>query len=63
MNRGGNTAMFRLLDASIALNNWAVALNIFALWALSAGVAAVILAAGSRRSREMLAAQSLGRGL
>ena len=55
--------MFRLLDASMELNTWAGALNIFALWALSAGVAAVILAVSSRRSREMLVAQSPGRGL
>ena len=47
--------MFRLLDASMELNAWAGALNIFALWAVSAGVAAVILAASSRRSREVLA--------
>ena len=47
--------MFRLLDASMELNAWAGALNIFALWAVSAGGAAVMLAASSRRSREVLA--------
>ncbi len=55
--------MVRLLDVTISLNNWAGALNMFTLWVVSAGVAALILAVNSRRPREVLAIESLGRGL
>jgi len=55
--------MVRLLDASIALSNWAVVLNMFALWAVSAGVAALIVVVCSGQPREVLAVERLGGGL
>jgi len=48
--------MIRLLDASLELNTWAGALNMFTLWAVSAGVAALALAFCTRRPRPVLAA-------
>ncbi len=46
--------MVRLLHASVELNTWAGALNMFALWAVSAGVAALILAVFSGNARQAL---------
>lgn len=48
--------MVRLLDASITLSNWAVALNMFALWAASAGIAGLILVLFSHQPRQRLIA-------
>jgi hypothetical protein len=41
--------MVRLLEASITLHNWAVALNVFALWVVSAGMAGLVFVFVSRR--------------
>jgi hypothetical protein len=50
----GSSEMARLLHASVELNTWAGALNMFALWAVSAGVAALILAVCSGNARQVL---------
>ncbi len=46
--------MIRLLDASMELNAWAVAFNVFALWAVTAGVVGLILGLCARQSKEVL---------
>jgi hypothetical protein len=43
--------MVRLLDASIALNTWAGALNMFTLWIVSASIAGLIFALCARQPR------------
>ena len=52
--------MVRLLDASIALNTWAGALNMFTLWIVSASIAGLIFALCARQPRQRLIA---GNGL
>jgi hypothetical protein len=49
--------MVRLLDASLELNNWAAALNMFTLWMVSAGVAVLLFAVCARRTQLALIAQ------
>jgi hypothetical protein len=48
--------MVRLLDASIALNNWAGALNMFTLWLVTGSIAGLILAFCARQPRRRLIA-------
>ena len=48
--------MVRLLDASIALNNWAGALNMFTLWLVTGTIAGLILALCARQPRQRLIA-------
>jgi hypothetical protein len=40
----GSTEMVRLLDASIQLNTWAGALNMFTLWLVTGSLAGLALA-------------------
>ena len=44
--------MVRLLDASIELNTWAVAFNVFALWVVSASIAGLVFALSDRQPRQ-----------
>jgi len=48
--------MVRLLNASIALNTWAGALNMFTLWIVSAGIAGFIFALCAGQSGRRLIA-------
>jgi len=48
--------MVRLLDATMALNNWAGALNMFTLWLVSGSMAGLILVLCTRQPRRRLIA-------
>ncbi len=50
--------MVRLLDTTIELSTWASALNMFTLWAVTAGVAGLIVALCARQPRMALAAET-----
>lgn len=50
----GSSEMVRLLHASVELNTWAGALNMFALWAVSASIVGLILGLCARQPKEML---------
>ena len=51
--------MVRLLEASVALNNWAGALNMFTLWAVSGGIAGLLLVLCARQLERVTAAQAV----
>ena len=48
--------MVKLLDASIALNTWAGALNMFTVWMVSASIAGLIFALCARQRKQALIA-------
>jgi hypothetical protein len=58
-NKRRSTEMVRLLDASIALNNWAGALNMFTLWLVSGTLAGLIFALCAEQSRLAVAAEAV----
>lgn len=54
----GGPEMVRLLNASIALNTWAGALNMFTLWLVSGSMAGLILVLCARQSGRRLIAST-----
>ena len=55
--------MVRLLDASIELNTWAGALNMFAVWMVSASIAGLVFAICAKQPRLAPAAEPVKEGM